>query len=44
VAAIGAVSCASRLGGDWPPVLNWLAVTACGVLVVALLHRRMERA
>jgi hypothetical protein len=44
VTAIGAVSCASWLGGDWPPVLNWLAVTAGGVLVVVLLHRRMGRA
>jgi hypothetical protein len=43
VTAIGAVSCASWLGGDWPPVLHWLAVTAVGVLAVALLHRRMGR-
>lgn len=43
VTAIGAVSCASWLGGDWPPVRNWLAVTAVGVLAVALLHRRMGR-
>lgn len=41
--AIGAVSCASWLGGDWAPVLDWLAVTAAGVLVVALLHRRTGR-
>lgn len=47
VTAIGAVSCASWLGGDWSPALNWLGVTAIGVLVVALLHRwkgRQERA
>ncbi|HEV2538928.1 MAG TPA: TMEM43 family protein [Frateuria sp.] len=44
VTTIGAVSCASWLGGDWPPVLNWFAVTAAGVLVVALLHRRTGRA
>ncbi|UGB38758.1 TMEM43 family protein [Frateuria soli] len=44
VTAIGAVSCASWLGGGWPPVLAWLAVTAAGVLVVLLLHRRMARA
>lgn len=44
VTAIGAVSCASWLGGDWLPVMNWLAVTAVGVVVVALLHRRMGRA
>jgi hypothetical protein len=43
VTAIGAVSCASWLGGDWQPVLSWLAVTAAGVMVVALLHRRMGR-
>ncbi|MGN2247622.1 TMEM43 family protein [Frateuria sp. GZRR35] len=43
VTAIGAVSCASWLGGDWPPVLSWLALTAAGVLVVVLLHRRMGR-
>ncbi|WP_291192465.1 TMEM43 family protein [Frateuria sp.] len=41
--AIGAVSCASWLGGDWQPVLNWLGVTTAGVLVVALLHRRTGR-
>ncbi|HET6804825.1 MAG TPA: TMEM43 family protein [Frateuria sp.] len=44
VTAIGAVSCASWLGGDWRPVLDWLAVTAAGVLVVVVLHRRMGRA
>lgn len=44
VTAIGAVACASWLGGDWPPVLNWLAVTAGGAIVVVLLHRRMGRA
>lgn len=41
--AIGAVSCASWLGGEWSPVLSWLAVTAAGVLVVVVLHRRMAR-
>jgi hypothetical protein len=44
VTAIGAVSCASWLGGEWAPVLEWLAVTAAGVLVVVVLHRRMGRA
>ena len=44
VTAIGAVSCASWLGGDWSPVVAWLAVTAAGVLVVVVLHRRMGRA
>ncbi|WP_091339319.1 TMEM43 family protein [Frateuria terrea] len=43
VAAIGAVSCVSWLGGEWPPVLDWLAVTVAGVAVVASLHRRMGR-
>jgi hypothetical protein len=43
VTAIGAVSCASWLGGEWSPVLSWLAVTATGVLVVVVLHRRMGR-
>ena len=43
VTAIGAVSCASWLGGEWRPVLNWLAVTVAGVVVVTLLHRRMGR-
>lgn len=44
VTAIGAVSCASWLGGEWSPVLSWLAVTAAGVLVVVVLHRRMAKA
>jgi hypothetical protein len=44
VTAVGAVSCTSWLGGDWPPVLNWLLVTAAGAVVVVLLHRRMGRA
>jgi len=43
VTAIGAVSCASWLGGDWSTVLVWLGVTAAGVLVVVVLHRRMGR-
>ena len=43
VTAIGAVSCVSWLGGDWSPVLRWLAVAAAGVLVVVVLHRRMAR-
>ncbi|MCX7513115.1 TMEM43 family protein [Frateuria hangzhouensis] len=44
VTAIGAVSCASWLGGEWAPARNWMAVTAVGVLAVAVLHRRMARA
>lgn len=44
VTAVGAVSCASRLGGDWSPVLSWLVATAGGALAVVLLHRRMARA
>ena len=43
VTAIGAVSCACWLGGDWPPVLNWLAVTVAGALAVVVLHRRTGR-
>jgi hypothetical protein len=41
VTAIGAVASVSWLGGDWSPVLSWLAVTAGGVVAVLLLHRRM---
>lgn len=43
ITATGAVSCASWLGGDWPPVLHWLAVAAGGAVAVVLLHRRMGR-
>ena len=43
VTAIGAVSCASWLGGDWSPVLHWLAVAVGGAVAVVLLHRRMGR-
>ena len=44
VTAIAAVSCACWLGGDWQPVLTWLAVAVGGGLAVTLLHRRMGHA
>jgi Transmembrane protein 43 len=38
VTAVGAVSCASWLGGDWSVVGHWAAVTAGGALVVTALY------
>ncbi|MEI7035915.1 TMEM43 family protein [Fulvimonas yonginensis] len=41
--AVAAVSFASWLGGEWRPVLQWLAVSTASALVVVLLYRRMGR-
>lgn len=44
VTAVGAVSCASWLGGDWNPMYHWAAVTAGGALVVTGLYYLTLRA
>jgi peptidoglycan/LPS O-acetylase OafA/YrhL len=44
VTAVGAVAGACWLGGDWSPVLKWLALAAAGALAAALLQRRAGRA
>jgi hypothetical protein len=44
VTAIGAVSCACWLGGDWSPAVHWLAIAVAGAVAVVVLHRRTGRA
>jgi len=43
VTAVGAVSCACWLGGEWGPVRDWLAITIAGAIVVVVLNHRTGR-